>query len=81
MSLPKHGLPSEKGRTAVQRVAGQAQARPMASSKATAFVPRPPKPATRPAAPRLASDARSAARRAFDEDLAAKEAQLAVRAR
>ena len=49
------------------------------ASKGPTFVPRlPVKPATRTAAPRLASDARSAARRAFDEELAAKEAQLEV---
>ena len=55
------------------------QARPVASKRAS-VVPRPPaKPATLAAGPRLASDARSAARRAFDEELAAKEAQLEVR--
>jgi len=39
----------------------------------------PAKPATQASGPRLASDARSAARRAFDEELSAKETQLEVR--
>ena len=50
------------------------------AGKGATFVPTlPAKPATQAAGPRLASDARSAARRAFDEELAAKETQLEVR--
>ena len=55
------------------------QARPATSHAHATARKQVSKPATRPAAPRLASDARSAARRAFDEELAVKEAQLTVR--
>ena len=71
-TLPSQ-TPNSKGDLSV------AQARPVAS-KGAIFVPRlPAKPATQAAGPSLASDARSAARRAFDAELAAKEAQLEVR--
>lgn len=54
------------------------QARPIARAAAV-FAPHPSvKPATRPSAPRLASDLRSSARHAFDEGLAQKEVQAQV---